>query len=151
MPVFKATDAEVLSGTINKSGYFTFQATKVGENTTLAQIIHLVENAASSKAPVSQLADKISRIFVPVVIAIAIITSAIWLLLGYSVGFSISIGIAVLVISCPCALGLATPVAIMVGAGKGAELGLLIKNAVALETAHKIKIGRHTSELQSQR
>lgn len=138
LPVFKTENDEVLSGSISKSGYFRFRATKVGENTTLAQIIHLVENAASSKAPVSQLADKISAVFVPIVIAIAIITTLTWLLLGYTIGFAISAGIAVLVISCPCALGLATPVAIMVGAGKGAELGLLIKNALALETAHKI-------------
>ncbi|OIP84658.1 MAG: copper-translocating P-type ATPase [Porphyromonadaceae bacterium CG2_30_38_12] len=138
MPVFKKEGQAVISGTTNKSGYFVFRATRVGNNTTLAQIIQLVENAASSKAPISKLADKVSSIFVPVVIGISILATATWLLVGYSIGFSLSIGIAVLVISCPCALGLATPVAIMVGAGKGAELGLLIKNAQALEMAHKI-------------
>ncbi len=138
MPAYKNEGQAVISGTTNKLGYFVFKATRVGDNTTLAQIIQLVEHAASSKAPISKLADKISSIFVPVVIGISIVATVAWLLAGYSIGFSLAIGIAVLVISCPCALGLATPVAIMVGAGKGAELGLLIKNAEALEMAHKI-------------
>lgn len=138
MPVYKTIGQQVISGTTNLSGYLIFKASRVGEDTTLAQIIQLVENAASSKAPISKLADKVSSIFVPIVIGIAVLATASWLLAGYSIGFSLSIGIAVLVISCPCALGLATPVAIMVGAGKGAELGLLIKNAEALELAHKV-------------
>ena len=137
MPVFKTTGEKVLSASINKTGYFTFRATKVGDDTTLSQIIHLVEDATASKAPVSKLADKISAVFVPVVIGIALITFAIWMLLGYSFAFALSMGIAVLVISCPCALGLATPVAIMVGTGKGAESGILFKSAEALENAHK--------------
>ncbi len=112
---------EVISGTINKNGYLEIKATKVGENTTLSQIIKLVEEAGSSKAPIAKIADKVSGIFVPVVIAISVITSIIWLILGQSFEFALTTGIAVLVISCPCALGLATPVAIMVGTGKGAE------------------------------
>lgn len=135
MPVFKQTGDMVNSATINNDGYFTFEATAVGEDTTLAQIIRLVEEAAASKAPVSKLADKISGIFVPVVIAIAIITALVWWFLGYPFEFVLSMAISVLVISCPCALGLATPIAIMVGTGKGAQLGILIKSAVALETA----------------
>ncbi len=135
MPVFKQSGDMVNSATINNDGYFTFEATAVGEDTTLAQIIRLVEEAAASKAPVSKLADKISGIFVPVVIAIAIITALVWWFLGYPFEFVLSMAISVLVISCPCALGLATPLAIMVGTGKGAQLGILIKSAVALETA----------------
>lgn len=135
MPVFKQSGDMVNSATINNDGYFTFEATAVGEDTTLAQIIRLVEEAAASKAPVSKLADKISGIFVPVVIAIAIITALVWWFLGYPFEFVLSMTISVLVISCPCALGLATPLAIMVGTGKGAQLGILIKSAVALETA----------------
>ena len=138
MPVFKETGATVMSASINKTGYFTFRATKVGNDTTLAQIIQLVEEASASKAPISKMADKISSIFVPVVIAIALLAIVVWLLLGYPFDFALSIGIAVLVISCPCALGLATPVAIMVGTGKGAEHGMLIKSAESLEMAHKI-------------
>lgn len=138
IPVEKKTGDRVISATINKTGYFKFKAQKVGGNTTLAQIVGLVEEAASSKAPIAKLADKISGIFVPVVIAIAVIAAVTWLLLGQSFEFALSIGIAVLVISCPCALGLATPVAIMVGTGKGASNGILIKSAEALETAHKI-------------
>lgn len=138
MPVFKEENQQVMSASINKSGYFTFRATRVGKDTTLAQIINLVEEAASSKAPISKLADKISGIFVPVVIGIALLATIVWLLLGYPFDFALSIGIAVLVISCPCALGLATPVAIMVGTGKGAEHGMLIKSAESLEIAHKI-------------
>ena len=138
IPVEKHAGDRVIAATINKSGYFKFRATKVGGDTTLAQIIALVEDAANSKAPIAKLADKVAGVFVPVVIAIAVIASAIWLLAGQSVEFALSIGIAVLVISCPCALGLATPVAIMVGTGKGAENGILIKSAEALETAHTI-------------
>jgi len=138
MPVFKQKGDCVLSASINKSGYFTIKATKVGKDTTLNQIIQLVEEASASKAPISKLADRISAIFVPIVIAIAILATTVWLLLGYDFEFALSIGIAVLVISCPCALGLATPVAIMVGTGKGAEHGILIKSAESLQLAHKI-------------
>jgi len=140
LPVFKEKGDTVLSASMNKSGYFTLSATKVGNDTTLAQIIRLVEDASSSKAPISKLADKISAIFVPVVIGIAVLSIAVWMLLGYPFDFALSIGIAVLVISCPCALGLATPVAIMVGTGKGAEYGILIKSAESLEMAHRINI-----------
>ncbi|MCI8649503.1 MAG: heavy metal translocating P-type ATPase [Anaerotruncus sp.] len=138
IPVEKHPGDRVIAATINKSGWFKFRATKVGSDTTLAQIIALVENAANSKAPIAKLADKVSGIFVPVVITIAVLATVVWLLLGQSFEFALSIGIAVLVISCPCALGLATPVAIMVGTGKGAENGILIKSAEALETAHTI-------------
>lgn len=138
MPVYKEAGETVLSASINKKGYFTFRATKVGNETTLSQIIQLVEEASASKAPVSKLADKISGIFVPVVILIAVISTLVWMISGYPFDFALSIGIAVLVISCPCALGLATPVAIMVGTGKGAEHGILFKSAESLETAHKI-------------
>jgi len=138
LPVYKEKGDSVLSASINKSGYFTMAATKVGNDTTLAQIIQLVEDASSSKAPISKLADKISAVFVPVVICISIVSITTWLLLGYPFDFALSIGIAVLVISCPCALGLATPVAIMVGTGKGAEYGILIKSAESLEMGHKI-------------
>jgi len=138
LPVFKEKGDTVLSASMNKSGYFTLSATKVGNDTTLAQIIRLVEDASSSKAPISKLADKISAIFVPIVISISLLSIIVWLLAGYPFDFALSIGIAVLVISCPCALGLATPVAIMVGTGKGAEYGILIKSAESLEMAHKI-------------
>jgi Cu+-exporting ATPase len=138
LPVYKEKSDNVLSASINKSGYFTLRATKVGNDTTLAHIIQLVEEASSSKAPISKLADKISAVFVPVVIGISFLSVTVWLLLGYPFDFALSIGIAVLVISCPCALGLATPVAIMVGTGKGAEYGILIKSAESLEIAHKI-------------
>jgi P-type Cu+ transporter len=138
IPVFKQKGDTVLSASINKLGKLTFRATKVGRDTTLSQIIQLVEDASSTKAPISKLADKISGIFVPVVIGIAILTTATWMILGYPFDFALSIGIAVLVISCPCALGLATPVAIMVGTGMGAEHGILIKSAESLEIAHKI-------------
>lgn len=139
IPVEKNVGDKVIAATINKNGYFKFKAENVGDDTTLAQIISLVEDASSSKAPIAKLADKISGIFVPIVISISIISTIVWLLVGKSFEFSLSIGIAVLVISCPCALGLATPVAIMVGTGKGAENGILIKSAEALETAHKIQ------------
>ncbi|MDL2290126.1 heavy metal translocating P-type ATPase [Paludibacteraceae bacterium OttesenSCG-928-F17] len=138
IPVFKQTGDNVLTASINKTGAFTFRATKVGDDTTLSHIIALVEEASSSKAPISKLADKISSIFVPVVICIAIFAAVVWYLVGYPFDFALSIGIAVLVISCPCALGLATPVAIMVGTGKGAEHGILIKSAESFEKAVKI-------------
>ena len=138
IPVFKQAGDTVLSASINKTGYFTFRTTKVGKDTTLSQIIQLLEEASASKAPISKLADRISRIFVPVVIGIAVLATIVWLLLGYPFEFALSIGIAVLIISCPCALGLATPVAIMVGTGKGAECGVLFKSAEALEMGDKI-------------
>jgi len=138
MPVYKQAGDKILSASVNQTRYLTFKATKVGADTTLAQIINLVEEAAASKAPISKMADRISGIFVPVVIGIALLATVTWLLLGYPFDFALSIGIAVLVISCPCALGLATPVAIMVGTGKGAEHGILFKSAEALETAHKV-------------
>ena len=138
IPVEKGPGDRVIGATVNRSGYFTFRASKVGDDTTLAQIIRLVEEANSSKAPIAKLADRVSGIFVPTVIAIAIVAAAVWLLLGYPVDFALSIGIAVLVISCPCALGLATPTAIMVGTGKGAENGILIKSAESLEIAHQV-------------
>lgn len=138
IPVEKNVGDKVIAATTNKTGYFKFKATQVGEDTTFAHIIELVQEASSSKAPISKLADKISGIFVPVVIIIAVIASIVWLLLGYPFEFAMSIGIAVLVISCPCALGLATPVAIMVATGKGASHGILIKSAEALETLHSV-------------
>lgn len=138
IPVEKHAGDKVFAATINKSGYFKFSAEKVGSDTTLAQIIRLVEEAASSKAPISKLADKISGIFVPAVIGISLISAVIWLMAGESFEFALSVGISVLVISCPCALGLATPVAIMVGTGAGASNGILIKSAEALETVHAI-------------
>ena len=138
IPVEKRVDDKVITATINKSGFLKCRALQVGDDTTLAQIIRLVEEAGASKAPIAKLADKVSGIFVPVVIGLALLATAVWLLLGYPFEFALSIGIAVLVISCPCALGLATPVAIMVGTGKGAEQGILIKSAESLETAHTI-------------
>lgn len=138
IPVEKNVNDKVIGATINKSGYFKFKALKVGDDTTLSQIVQLVEEASSSKAPIAKLADKVSGIFVPIVITIAVISTIVWLLLGYPFSFALSIGIAVLVISCPCALGLATPTAIMVGTGKGAENGILIKSAESLEIAHTI-------------
>ncbi len=139
IPVEKNVGDKVIAASVNKTGAFQMEAQKVGGDTTLAQIIQLVEDANSSKAPIAKLADKISGIFVPVVISIAVIATIVWLILGYPFEFAMSIGIAVLVISCPCALGLATPVAIMVGTGKGAEYGILIKSAEALEIAHSVK------------
>lgn len=138
IPVEKAEGDKVIGATINKSGYFKFEATNVNEDTTINKIIKLVEEASSSKAPIAKIADKISGIFVPVVITIAIVAAVVWIIMGQSFEFALSIGIAVLVISCPCALGLATPVAIMVGTGKGAENGILIKSGEALEIAHSI-------------
>jgi Cu+-exporting ATPase len=138
IPVAKQKDDKVIAATMNKMGALKIVATKVGKDTTLAQIIQLVEEASSSKAPIAKLADQISGIFVPVVIAISVLATAVWLMMGASFDFALSIGIAVLVISCPCALGLATPVAIMVGTGKGAQQGILIKSAESLETAHRV-------------
>ena len=138
IPVEKQAGDKVIGATINKSGYFKMQATKVGDDTTLAQIVRLVDEATSSKAPIAKLADKVSGIFVPVVILIAVAATVCWLIAGQSFEFALSIGISILVISCPCALGLATPTAIMVGTGKGAANGILLKSAEALETAHGI-------------
>lgn len=138
LPVSKRVGDKVIGASINKSGSFKFEVTKLGEDTVLSQIIKLIEEASSSKAPISKLADKISAIFVPTVIVISILATVTWLFLGYSFEFALSIGIAILVISCPCALGLATPTAIMVGTGKGAQNGILIKSAESLEIAHTI-------------
>jgi len=140
IPVDKSEGDNVSSGTINQSGFIRCEATKVGEDTTLSQIIKMVSDAASSKAPIAKAADKVSGIFVPTVIAISAITILIWLLCGKTIGFALARGISVLVISCPCALGLATPVAIMVGNGVGAKNGILFKNATALEQAGKTQI-----------
>lgn len=138
IPVEKHPGDMVISATLNQNGSFKFEALKVGDDTTLAQIIRLVDEAGNSKAPIARLADKVSGVFVPIVIAIAIITAAVWLILGQSFEFALSNAISVLVISCPCALGLATPVAIMVGTGKAASQGILIKSAQSLETLHSI-------------
>lgn len=138
IPVEKKAGDRVTGATVNRAGCFRMQADRVGEDTTLSQIIRLVEEAGGSKAPIAKLADKVSGIFVPVVITIALLTVAGWLLAGQSFGFALSSGIAVLVISCPCALGLATPTAIMVGTGRGAEQGILIKSGESLETAHLV-------------
>ena len=139
LPVEKGPGDQVAAATINKSGYFVFQATRVGEDTTLAQMIRLVEEASASKAPIAKLADKVAGVFVPVVIGIALVTAVVWFILTQSIESALTAGVAVLVISCPCALGLATPVAIMVGTGKGAENGILIKSAEALETLHTVR------------
>ncbi len=138
IPVPKQEGDTIVSASMNKSGLIRAKATKVGEDTTIAQIIRLVEEASSSKAPIAKMADKIAGVFVPTVITIALITGIIWLISGATFEFAMSTAIAVLVISCPCALGLATPVAIMVGTGKGAENGILIKSGDALEMAHQI-------------
>ena len=140
MPVDKAEGDKVSAATINRSGYIRCRALRVGEDTTLYQIIKMVSDAAATKAPAARLADKVSGIFVPSVIVIAAITSIIWLAAGYGTGFALARGISVLVISCPCALGLATPVAVMVGNGKGARNGILFKTAMALENTGKTKI-----------
>ena len=140
IPVDKGPGDEVSSATLNQSGFLRCEATRVGEDTTLAQIIQMVSDAAATKAPVARLADRISGVFVPVVILIAILTTLIWILLGQSVGFALARGICVLVVSCPCALGLATPVAIMVGNGVGARNGILFKNAEALQETGNIQI-----------
>ena len=140
IPVEKDINSCVSAATINQSGFIKCQVTEVGENTVLSQIIKAVSDAAASKAPIAKIADKVSGIFVPTVIAIALITVSVWLIAGESLGFSLARGISVLVISCPCALGLATPVAVMVGSGIGAKHGILFKNAAALEKAGKIGI-----------
>ena len=139
IPVDKAVGDSVSSGTTNESGFLKCEATRVGEDTALAQIVRMVSDAAATKAPIAKIADKVSGVFVPVVISIAAIAFAIWMIAGGSVGFALSMGISVLVISCPCALGLATPVAIMVGTGKGAKNGILFKTATALEETGKVK------------
>ncbi len=138
IPVEKEPGVKVTGATVVKSGFLKMRADKVGEETTLAQIVRLVDDATGSKPPIAKMADKVSGVFVPVVIAIAVITGAVWLMLGESFEFALSNAIAVLVISCPCALGLATPTAVMVGTGRGASGGVLIKSAEALETVHKI-------------
>lgn len=138
VPVEKRPGDQVISATMNKNGTFQFRASKVGEDTTLSQIIRLVDEAGNSKAPIARLADKVSGIFVPVVIAVSVLTAIVWLAVGMGVEFALSNAISVLVISCPCALGLATPVAIMVGTGKAAEMGILIKSAESLENLHNI-------------
>lgn len=140
LPVDKAIDDKVTSATINKSGFLKCKATRVGEDTTLAQIINLVSDASATKAPIAKLADKVSGVFVPTVIAVAIITFIVWLIVPKPFGYALSRAISVLAISCPCALGLATPVAIMVGNGKGAKNGILFKTAVSLEEAGKTQI-----------
>lgn len=138
LPVDKTIGDKVIGGTINRSGYFKMEATAIGADTALAKIIALVDEATSSKAPIAKLADKVSGYFVPAVIGIAVLAAVVWLALGASWHFALTIAISVLVISCPCALGLATPTAIMVGMGRGAKSGILIKSATALETAHKV-------------
>lgn len=140
IPVDKAAGDSLSAATLNQSGFLRCRATRVGEDTTLSQIIQMVSDAAATKAPIAKIADKVSGVFVPVVITIAVVTTAVWLLLGHDVGFSLARGISVLVISCPCALGLATPVAIMVGNGMGAKNGILFKNAVSLENAGRTQI-----------
>ncbi len=140
IPVDKAVGDAVSAATLNQSGYLRCEATRVGEDTTLSQIIQMVSDAAATKAPIAKVADKVSGVFVPVVIIIALVTIGVWLLVGESIGFALARGISVLVISCPCALGLATPVAIMVGNGMGAKNGILFKTAVSLEETGKTQI-----------
>ena len=140
IPVDKAEGSSVSAGTLNQSGFLRCEATRVGEDTTLSQIIQMVSDAAATKAPIAKVADKVSGVFVPAVIAIAVVTVLVWLLAGQTAGFALARGIAVLVISCPCALGLATPVAIMVGNGMGAKNGILFKTAVSLEETGKVRI-----------
>ena len=140
IPVDKEVGDQVSAATVNQSGYLKCKATRVGEDTTLSQIIQMVSDAAATKAPIAKIADKVSGVFVPTVIMIAVITMIVWLLAGQTVGFALARGISVLVISCPCALGLATPVAIMVGNGMGAKNGILFKTAVSLEEAGKVQI-----------
>ncbi len=140
IPVDKAVGERVSAATINQSGYLKCEASRVGEDTTLSQIIKMVSDAAATKAPIAKIADKVSGVFVPIVITIAIITTIVWLLIGREFSFALARGISVLVISCPCALGLATPVAIMVGNGMGAKNGILFKTAVSLEEAGKVQV-----------
>lgn len=139
IPVQKMPGDQVIAATMNKTGFFRMKASKVGDDTTFSQIIHLVEDASASKAPIAKIADKIAGVFVPIVMTIALITAVVWILSGADFEFALSCAISVLVISCPCALGLATPVAIMVGTGKGAENGILIKSGEALEVTHNIQ------------
>ena len=139
IPVQKVPGDSVIAATMNKAGFFRMKASKVGDDTTFSQIIRLVEDASASKAPIAKIADKIAGVFVPIVMTIALITAVVWLLAGAEFEFALSCAISVLVISCPCALGLATPVAIMVGTGKGAENGILIKSGEALEVTHNIQ------------
>lgn len=140
LPVDKKEGDKVIGSTINKSGYFKFKAEKVGGDTVLANIIKMIEDANATKAPIAKLADKVSGVFVPIVMLLALLAAIIWLILGFAPSFALRIAISVLVISCPCALGLATPTAIMVGTGKGAELGVLFKTAESLENAHKANV-----------
>ena len=140
IPVDKQAGDKVIGATINQSGYFQMRADKVGDETTLSQIIRLVDEATSSKAPIAKMADKVAGVFVPVVIGVALVAAVVWLLCGATFEFALSIAVSVLVVSCPCALGLATPTAIMVGTGRGASNGILIKSAEALETAHSVNV-----------
>lgn len=140
LPIEKCEGTKLTAATINNSGYVKMRATAIGEDTTISKIIALVEEASSSKAPISKLADKVSGIFVPIVMLISAITFLVWLFLGKDFAYALNNAISVLVISCPCALGLATPVAIMVGTGKGAEFGILVKSAEALEVLEKVDV-----------
>ena len=140
IPVDKEKGDTVSAATLNQSGFLKCEASRVGEDTTLSQIIQMVSDAAATKAPIAKVADRVSGVFVPAVIAIAIVTTLVWLLAGQSFGFALARGISVLVISCPCALGLATPVAIMVGNGMGAKNGIMFKTAVSLEETGKTQI-----------
>ena len=140
IPVDKEAGDPVSAATLNQSGFLKCQATRVGEDTTLSRIIQMVSDAAATKAPIAKVADRVSGVFVPAVIAIAAVTILIWLMAGQTAGFALARGISVLVISCPCALGLATPVAIMVGNGMGAKNGILFKTAVSLEETGKMEI-----------
>ena len=140
IPVDKTAGDGVSAATVNREGFIRCEATRVGEDTTLSQIIRMVGDAAATKAPIAKVADKVSGVFVPAVISVALVTTLVWLLLGRGIGFALARGISVLVISCPCALGLATPVAIMVGSGKGAKNGLLFKTAASLEGAGRIEV-----------
>lgn len=138
LPVEKAVGDSLAAATVCTQGYLKYKAVKVGQDTTLAQIIRMVEEAGGSKAPIARLADKVASVFVPIVMAVAVLTLAVWLLIGYDFAFALNMAISVLVISCPCALGLATPVAIMVATGRGAAMGILFRNARSLETLHKV-------------
>ena len=140
IPVDKMEGDGVSAATLNQSGFLKCQATRVGEDTTLARIIQMVSDAAATKAPIAKVADKVSGVFVPAVITVAVITMVVWLLINGNVGYALARGISVLVISCPCALGLATPVAIMVGSGMGAKNGIMFKTAVSLEETGKVEI-----------
>ncbi len=139
IPVDKQAGDKVIGATLNKSGYFKMQATRVGEETALSQIIRLVDDATSSKAPIAKMADRVAGVFVPIVIGIALVAAVVWLICGATFEFALTIAVSVLVVSCPCALGLATPTAIMVGTGRGAANGILIKSAEALETTHSVQ------------